>query len=52
MVSSVMKFFEFKLVRPDFADEGSFATNDTKNELKKVRAMTKAVKQAELKRLA
>lgn len=35
-----------------FTDEGSFATNESKNELKKLRAMSKASKQAELKRWA
>lgn len=33
-----------------YSDEGSFQTNESKNELKKLRAMSKASKQAELKR--
>lgn len=33
-----------------FTDEGSYQTNENKNELKKLRAMSKASKQAELKR--
>lgn len=33
-----------------FADEGSFPMGDSKNELKRLRAMSKASKQAELKR--
>jgi hypothetical protein len=42
--------FDSTLIFVGSTDESSFPMNDSKNELKKLRAMSKASKQAELKR--